>query len=81
MLNTPVPTLLDEITDFLVVGRSTEEILAFQVSATLDERLHDLLERNRKAQISLDEQAELDEFIRMDHLITMLKLKARLRLI
>lgn len=70
----------DEITDFLVLSPSPEEIVAFQPSNDLNQGLHDLLDKNKADSLSLDEQPELDTFIKMGHLFTMLKAKARRRL-
>lgn len=80
MLFSPPETLFDEITDFLSGAPTTAEIIAFQPSETLDRRLHDLLDKNSSGQLSADEQGELTEFLRMNHLLKMLKLKAQIRL-
>ncbi|MCL4256118.1 MAG: hypothetical protein KJ043_20340 [Anaerolineae bacterium] len=43
----------------------------------MKQRVHDLLELNRNEALSSDEHAELDDFLRMEHFMTMLKLKTR----
>ncbi len=70
-------TLTDEVLDFLASAPSTEEILAFQPSKTMKERSHYLLDRNRKDILTSDERAELDEFLRMNHFVNMLKIRIR----
>lgn len=77
----PATTLFDEITDFLAGAPSMEAILAYQPSAELTQRLHHLLDKNTEAVITSDERAELDEFLRLNDLLSMLKAKTRLRLI
>ncbi len=73
--------LLDEITDFLASSPTAEQIIAYKPSADLERRAQDLLERNRQNQISPDERSEMDEFMHMEHFMTLLKAKARLRLV
>jgi len=40
-------------------------------------RMHDLAERNRRGELSEDEEAELDHFCRVGTLLSILKLRAR----
>ena len=76
----PADTLFDEITDFLISSPTVEQIIAFQASDTLNQRLHDLLDKNKSDSLSTDEEIELDTFLKIGHLLTMLKAKAKLRL-
>ena len=75
----PAPTLFDEVTDFLLANPSPQDIINFRASETLDERLHSLLDKKKLDALSADEQIELDTFIKIGHLLTMLKAKARLK--
>ena len=77
----PAETLFDEITDFLISSPSAEQIIEFQASNNLNQRLHDLLDKNKSDNLSADEQIELDTFIKIGHLLTLLKAKARLKLL
>jgi hypothetical protein len=43
-------------------------------------RLQELLKHNRSGSLTADEQAKMDEVLRMEHFMTMLKFKARLLL-
>ena len=73
-------TLFDEVSDFLISGPTPEEIIDYRASEELDERLHELLEKNREDILSSNEKTELDIFINIGHLLTMLKAKAHLKL-
>jgi HKD family nuclease len=75
----PPDTLFDEITDFLSSAPTTEAIIAFKPSEALDQRLHDLLDKNSRDELTGEEQTELHEFLRMNHFLKMLRLKARLK--
>jgi hypothetical protein len=76
----PANELVDEVTSFLAAAPTAEEIIAFKVSDRVDQRLHDLLDRNSADLLTSDERAELDEYMRMNHFLIMLKLKTRLKL-
>lgn len=78
----PVPasvSLLDDILDFVLSRPTLEEVIAFKIPQELDDRLHELLDRNSHDQLTLEERDELDEFMRVGHLLRLLKAKARLK--
>jgi hypothetical protein len=74
------PTLFDEILDFLASTPTPEQIITFRPSETLQARASYLLEVNRQGTLTLEERTELDELSRMNHFMSMLKLRARERL-
>ena len=73
-------TLFNEILDFLASTPTPEQIVAFRPSATLQERASYLLDRQRDGTLTADESTELDEIARMNHFMSMLKIRARKRL-
>jgi hypothetical protein len=75
----PIP-LMDEITDFLTSNPTPEEIIAFKPSEDLERRALDLLTRNRENSLTPEEHGEMQEFMQMEHFMTLLKAKARLKL-
>jgi len=76
----PEKTVTDIVTDFLGSGPSLAEIAAYRLPEDLQRRAHDLLDENQVRRLSDEEQAEMEEFRRIDHLLTLVKAKARLRL-
>lgn len=74
------PLLLDEITDFLALSPTPQEIIAFRPSDDLERRALDLLDKNREGRLTAEERAEMEEFMSMDHFMTLLKAKARLKM-
>lgn len=76
----PPVLLLDEITDFLASNPTPQDIIAFKPSETLEQRALDLLQRNRENRLTPEEKTEMEAFIQMDHFMTMLKAKSRLKL-
>lgn len=69
--------LAREIISFLALGPKPAEILGFRPSDDFQRRSRELLERNRQGQLSLAEEAELDEMVRLDQLVTLIKAEAR----
>ena len=80
MVATQPETLFAEIIDFLASTPTPEAILAFNPSDRLEQRLSDLLEQNRQETLSAEERGDLDEFLRMNHFMNMLKIRARQKL-
>jgi hypothetical protein len=78
MAFSPAQTIFDEVTDFLARAPGPEAIIEYRPSDALGKRVQELLAHNRDGSLTPAEQAEMDEFLRMEHFMTMLKLKARL---
>lgn len=76
----PDRILFDEITDFLASAPTAEQIIAYKPSDILDQRLHELLHKNSSEQLTTEERKELDEFLRINHLLTVVTAKAQLKL-
>ena len=70
-------TLFTEIIDFLASTPTPEGIVAFKPSDQLEQRLSYLLNRNGEAALTAEERQELDEFLRMNHFMNMLKIRVR----
>jgi hypothetical protein len=71
---------LDEITDFLASGPQPEAILNYKLSESTQRRALQLLEQSHQTNLSADEQMEIEDYRQIDHLMTLLKAKARLKL-
>ena len=71
-------TLTEEIIEFLISNPTLEQMAEYKVPEALDNRLHELLDKNSEGIVTPDERAELDEYKRMGHFMNMLKLKVRL---
>jgi hypothetical protein len=80
MQNTKMPTIFAVITDFLATNPSPEEIIAYRLPEELEERAHELLERNTEDELSPEEREEMFDFVRFDEMMSLLKLKMRLKL-
>lgn len=74
----PHRTILDEITDFLSMNPTSEEIIPYRLPEELLKRGADLMELNRQNRLSNEERAEMETFMQAEHLMTLLKAKSRL---
>ena len=80
MLNMPVRSVFSEITDFLATNPTPQEIIAYQLSEDLKARAHELLERNGEDQLTPEERDEMFDFVRVDEMMSLLKVKMKLKL-
>jgi Holliday junction resolvase len=67
----------DEIVDLFARGGGAGAVLAFRPSAEAKARVQELLERSKRDGLSVDEQAELDRFGELEHLMQLVKVRAR----
>lgn len=72
--------LFEEISDYFLSHMTPEQIIGFKPSDALDERLHELLDKNGAGTLTREERAELDRFLQVNHLLILLKAKVRLKL-
>lgn len=70
-------TLSQEVVEFLSSTPSLEQIVKFKISKPAQERLQELLEKNREAQLTAQEQSELDQYLQYRHALILLKASAR----
>jgi hypothetical protein len=67
----------DEMIDVFARGGGAGSVLAFRPSAEAQARVRDLLARSKDGALSDDEQAELDRFGELEHLMQLVKARAR----
>ena len=73
-------TVKDIVTDFLSSAPTLEEIASYTLPDEFQDRAHELLDKNRNNRLSSDEHAEMEEIRQIDHLLTLIKTKAQLRI-
>jgi len=66
-----------EVIDFLAAGTTPEALIAFRPSASVQDRIADLLVRNQEGALSSEEQSELEDFLQLEHLLILAKAQAR----
>lgn len=73
MFVTPV---YEEIIDFIASGTSPEKVIAFKPSEALQNRVSDLLFKNRTENLNLEEKSELDNYMLLEHIMRLAKARA-----
>jgi len=79
MLESTAPTEFDsmaEVTEFLARLPTPEETMALRPSASLQERITELLEKNRSSGMTADEQREWQAYEYAEHLVRIAKANA-----
>ena len=75
----PTPSY-EEIVDFIASGTTPDTVLAIRPTKASMQRVEELTAKNRDGVISQDEQAELDDYIQLEHLLILAKARARQKL-
>lgn len=73
---TLIPSIYDELIDFLVDKASPEEILAFKPSQRAQTRAADLLDRNNAGVLTPEERLELEQMLYFERRVSLLKAQA-----
>jgi len=75
--NTKQIKAYDEIIELFANGSSPERIVSFKPSKESQERVRVLLEKNKEGKLTPEEDAELDDFGLIEHLMRLVKARAR----
>jgi len=67
----------EEIIDFIAAGTTPQNVIAFRPSEAAQERVADLLSREKEGELSSDEKSELDRYLQLEHLMRLAKARAR----
>ena len=70
----------EDVLDFLAGSPTSEEIIAYRPSEAAQKRFTHLLAVNRERQLTTQETEELDHYIHMDRMLSLLKAKSYGRL-
>ena len=62
--------------DRVVETMTPEEILAFRVSEEEQERAGELLDKNNEGELTAEEKAELEQMLKFEEFMTLLKIRA-----
>jgi len=73
----PTAPVYQEILDFLTASPTLQQIIDFKISAPAQERLEELLSKNREEELTQGERVELETYLQFSHLLTRLKARAR----
>jgi hypothetical protein len=66
----------EEIINFIAAGASTESVAAFKASPETKARVAELIEREKTVGLTPEEQAELDSYEELEHIMILAKARA-----
>ena len=66
-----------ELVDFVAGGTTPQDVVNFRPSAEAQQRVDELIERERESRLTPEEAAELAHFLELEHILRMAKAKAR----
>jgi hypothetical protein len=67
----------EEVVNFIAAGTTPRNVVEFRPSEESQERVSDLLLREKNGEMSPAERSELDHFMQIEHLMRLAKAKAR----
>lgn len=68
-----IPKAYAEVVEFLAAGTTPQAIVNFQISQGAKERVADLIYRHSHERLTREEESELDNFLHVEHLLTLIK--------
>jgi hypothetical protein len=72
----PMNRAYDEIIEFLAAGTTPKNLIEFQPSEVVKERVADLIFREKNESLTVEEKAELDHYLMLEHLLRLAKARA-----
>jgi hypothetical protein len=66
----------DEIVDFFARGTSSDSVIGYRPSNEAQERVHDLIAKNKAGTLTNEEAAELELFGDLEHFMQLVKARA-----
>src|ERR1043166_48631 len=70
--------VFEEMIDFLISSPTRDQIITYKVSSRAQERLAELLDKNREEGLSDAENAELDAYEQVDYVMSLMKAREHL---
>jgi len=67
----------EEVVDFIAAGTTPQNVIAFRPSEAAQDRVEDLLSREKEGELSPAEKSELDHYLQLEHLMRLAKARAR----
>ncbi len=67
----------EEVVDFIAAGTTPQNVIDFRPSEAAQERVTDLLSREKDGELSATEKSELNHYMQLEHLMRLAKVRAR----
>ena len=69
----------EEIVDFIAGGTTPEAVARFEPSPEAKQRVAELIHREKTSGLTPEETSELDHYLELEHLMRLVKARARAR--
>jgi hypothetical protein len=69
----------EEIVDFIAAGVTPDALIQFEASRASKERVAELIDREKTGGLTSEESSELDQFLKLEHVLRLAKARARAR--
>lgn len=79
VIDTPVRSVPDAVAEFLSSDPTDDELLAYKFPEEIQARVHFLLDRNGEGELTILEERELDDCLRANRFMALLKVNTELR--
>jgi lysyl-tRNA synthetase class I len=66
----------EEVVNFIAAGTTPSSVIDFQPSEAVKARVSELIQREKNAEISSEEKAELDRYMQLEHIMRLAKARA-----
>ena len=76
MSKAAIPSYL-EIIDFIASGTTPQAVVDYRPSPEAQNRVADLIQREKEGDLSAEERSELDHFMDLEHILRVAKARAR----
>jgi hypothetical protein len=70
----------DEIAELIASGGGPAAVVGYQASATTQERVAELIAREKAGELTDEERSELDQTMQLEHVMRLAKARAQARL-
>ena len=75
-----VSSAYEEIIEFIASGTTPNDVISFEPSEAVKERVADLISREKTAGLTAEETTELNHYMQLEHLMRLAKARARYHL-
>src|ERR1039458_4328990 len=75
-MSNAIPSYL-EIVDFIAAGTTPQAVVDYRPAAEAQQRVAELIAREKECSLSAEEKAELDHVMDLEHILRMAKARAR----
>jgi len=67
----------EEVIEFIAAGTSPDRLISFKPSDVVKKRVTDLIYKEKTSGLSSDEKSELDHYMQLEHIMRLVKARAR----